>query len=141
MVKLYISGFDGIKHVSGLLIILIVTWFLITEESVSTGKALQVVTPTLTTVNPVSFKGPTANATAVQSGKVTSHTIVSASFKVIPITKVAKLPHISLSSYTVTNAGGKLPQRVLESNSSLVYKLSHIQPSKSKILLSMDPSS
>jgi hypothetical protein len=141
LVKPYTSGLDRIKHVSGLFIILILTCFLITDESVSIVKALQVVTPTLTEVNPTSFKGTTANASAVQSGTVPSHTIISASFKVVSITKVAKLPHIGLSSYTVTNVGGKLPQRILEANSSLNYKLSHIQPSKSKILLSLDPSS
>lgn len=141
MVKPYKSCVDRVKHVSGLFVILILTFFLITDESVSVGKALQVVAPTLTAVNPTSFKGTTANASAVQSGTVSSHTVVSASLKVIPITEVAKLPHIRLSSYTVTNVGGKLPQRILEANSSLNYKLSHIQPSRSKILLSMDPSS
>jgi hypothetical protein len=141
LVKIYTFDKDRIKHVSGFFIILILTWFLVTGESVSTGEALRVVTPTQITVNPISFKGPTTNTTAIQSGTVSSHTIVSAHFKVIPITKVAGLPHIGLSSYTVTNAGGKLPQRILEANSSLNYKLSHIEPSRSKILLSMEPSS
>jgi hypothetical protein len=126
---------------SGLFVILILTCFLITAESVSAGKASRVVTPTLTVVNPTSFKGTTANASAVQSGTVSSHSIVSALFNVIPITQVAKLPHIGLSSYTVTNAGAKLPQRILEANSSLNYKLANIQPPTSKILRSMDPSS
>lgn len=141
MVKLYTSSKDRIKHLSGLFIVLILTWFLVTEESVSTGKALRAVTPTLTTVNPISFKGPTANATAIQSGTVSSQTIVSAHSNVIPITKVANLPHIGLSSYTVTNAGGKLPQRILAANSSLNHKLSHVESSRSKILLGMDPPS
>jgi hypothetical protein len=141
LVKPYTSGVDRIEHVSGLFAILILTGLLITDESVSIGKALQVVTPTVTSVNPTSFNGTTTNASAVQSGTASSHSIVSASFKIIPITKVAKLPSIGLSPYTTANAGGKLPQRILEANSSLNYNLSHIQPSTSKILQSVDPSS
>jgi len=140
LVKPYTSSVDRIEHLSGLFVILILTGLLITDESVSSGKALQVVTPTQTAVNPTSFKGTTTNTSAVQSGTVSSHSIVSAPFKVIPITKVAKLPNIGLSSYTITNAGGKLPQRILEANSSLNYNLSHVQPSISKILRSVDPS-
>jgi len=135
--KLYTYGLDRVKHASWLLVVMILTttYFLITEESVSIGKALQVVTPTLTSVNPISFKGTTANASAVQTGTVSSHKINTAFFQAIPITKVAKFTHIDLSSYTVTKLGGKLPQRILEATSSLNYKLSHIQPSTSKILL------
>jgi hypothetical protein len=138
--KPYTCGLDRVKHVSGLLVVMILTWFLITEESVSTGKALQVVTPTLTSVNPISFKGTIANASAVQTGTVSSLKINTDSLKAIPITKVSKFTHIDLSSYTVTKIGGKLPQRILEATSSLNYKLSHIQPSTSKILLSSDSS-
>ena len=141
LVKPYTLKLNRISHVNSFLVILILSLFLITEGFVSTGNALKAVTPTVTTVYPTSFKSAIANASIVPSGTVLSHKILSASFKVNPTTVVAKLPHIELSSYTVTNAGGKLPQRILEANSTLNYKLSNIQPSTSKILRSGDPSS
>lgn len=139
MAKSYASVMNKTKYFNGLFVILILIWFLSPDVFILAGKALQEGTTTMTAVNPTSFKIIAANSSAIPFATILSHKVLSESFKVISTTVVAKLPHIVLSSYTVTNASGIFSERILSANSTLNYKVSYIQPSSPKTIRGIDP--
>lgn len=139
MAKSYASVMNRIIFFNGLFVILILIWFLSPDVFILAGKALQEGTTTMTAVNPTSFKIIAANSSAIPFATILSHKVLSESFKVISTTVVAKLPHIVLTSYTVTNASGIFSERILSANSTLNYKVSYIQPSSSKTIRGIDP--
>lgn len=149
----YLSMRGKIKFINGLfnlyssVLILILIWFLSSNNFIFATKSLQEHVATMTVANATSFKVITINSSAKPSTNVVSHKVSSQSskssvtaftnvaphkltstfFNVISTAFVSKLPQTLLPFYTITNANGTLSERILSANNTFNHKGSFFQ--------------